>query len=72
MSFMEFMVFFFFFNFFFPDSKEHTQIRIEENSTGHSFEKIFGKYLDSKVSKIDVEEPYIRNMHQVNPTLSYA
>lgn len=47
------------------DGKYHEQIHIEHNSTGHSFENIFGRFLDKSVSEVEVEDPYIRNVHQV-------
>nr|XP_021123717.2 MIT domain-containing protein 1 isoform X2 [Anas platyrhynchos] len=46
------------------DSKYHKQIRIEENATGYSYEKLFQEYLTEIVSEVWVEDPYIRHVHQ--------
>lgn len=42
------------------------QRRIEENSTGHSYESIFSKCLDDKLTEVTIEDPYITAHHQVN------
>lgn len=44
---------------------QHSQIIIEENSTGHSYETVFGKYLNENVTQIEIDDPYIRLFHQV-------
>ncbi|XP_072705777.1 MIT domain-containing protein 1 isoform X3 [Ciconia boyciana] len=46
------------------DGKYHKQIRIEENATGFSYEKLFQEYLTEIVSEVWVEDPYIRQVHQ--------
>lgn len=46
-------------------SKQHVQIHIEPDSTGHSYEILFGRYLSSFVTAVEVEDPYIRSHHQV-------
>lgn len=43
----------------------HEQIIIEENSSGHSYEKVFGRFFDQEVTKIEIDDPYIRIFHQV-------
>lgn len=43
----------------------HEQIVIENNSSGHSYQSVFGRFLDSEVSQVLVEDPYIRQFHQV-------
>jgi hypothetical protein len=45
--------------------KYHEQIVIENNSTGHSYEKLFGRFLDEEVTSVEVEDPYVRSFHQV-------
>jgi len=45
--------------------KYNEQIKIQVDSTGHSYETIFGRFLDSSVDKIKVEDPYIRAHHQI-------
>ncbi|XP_064481590.1 MIT domain-containing protein 1-like [Ornithodoros turicata] len=42
----------------------HEQIQIEDKSTGHSYESVFGHLLDDRVTSIDVDDPYIRAVHQ--------
>ncbi|NWZ23841.1 MITD1 protein, partial [Asarcornis scutulata] len=48
---------------FFSDGKYHKQIRIEENATGYSYEKLFQEYLTEIVSEVWVEDPYIRHLY---------
>lgn len=43
----------------------HTQTRIEQGSTGHSYQTLFGKWLTPEVTEITVEDPYVRSHHQV-------
>lgn len=40
-------------------------IKIKEDSTGHSYNTIFGPYLQETVSEIEIEDAYIRIYHQV-------
>ncbi|XP_069747103.1 MIT domain-containing protein 1 isoform X2 [Narcine bancroftii] len=44
--------------------KYHEQIKIPEDATGFSYEKLFKSYLDSFVTEVWVEDPYIRHVHQ--------
>ncbi|GFR58817.1 MIT domain-containing protein 1-like [Elysia marginata] len=46
-------------------SKQHSQIQVEANSKGHSYETLFGQYLNKYVSVVEVDDPYIRAHHQV-------
>ncbi|XP_038252763.1 MIT domain-containing protein 1 isoform X2 [Dermochelys coriacea] len=46
------------------DGKYHQQIKIEENATGFSYEKVFQDYLNETVTEVWVEDPYIRHVHQ--------
>ncbi|NXJ10898.1 MITD1 protein, partial [Odontophorus gujanensis] len=57
---------FFFVCLFVSDGKYHKQIRIEENATGFSYEKLFREYLTEIVSEVWVEDPYIRQDHQAS------
>ncbi|NXK55391.1 MITD1 protein, partial [Chauna torquata] len=45
------------------DGKYHKQIRIEENATGYSYEKLFQEYLTEIVSEVWVEDPYVRHLY---------
>lgn len=42
----------------------HEQFHIESDSIGHSFESIFGRFLDEDVDYVEIEDPYIRLYHQ--------
>nr|XP_021186197.2 MIT domain-containing protein 1 [Helicoverpa armigera] len=42
----------------------HEQVHIENNSTGHSYKALFGRFLDEEVRYVSVEDPYIRSFHQ--------
>lgn len=44
--------------------KYHEQVHIEENSTGHSYSSVLGRFLDGRVTEVEVEDPYIRAVHQ--------
>ncbi|XP_068780265.1 MIT domain-containing protein 1 isoform X2 [Struthio camelus] len=46
------------------DGKYHKQIKIDENATGFSYEKLFQEYLNEIVTEVWVEDPYIRHTHQ--------
>jgi len=45
--------------------KYHEKIEISDNSKGNSYKKILGRFLDEYVTKVVVEDPYVRNVHQV-------
>lgn len=42
-----------------------SQIHIAENAQGHSYATLFGKYLDSGVREIIIEEPYLGRVFQM-------
>jgi hypothetical protein len=44
----------------------HEQIQITDGSIGHSYEKIFARFLDATVTYVSVQDPYIRAFHQVS------
>ncbi|KAK6976669.1 MIT domain-containing protein 1 [Biomphalaria glabrata] len=48
------------------DAKKVTKIKIEENSTGHSYDKLFGHYLNQHVTSIEVDDPYLLTDFQIN------
>ncbi|XP_044742637.1 MIT domain-containing protein 1-like [Chrysoperla carnea] len=53
--------------------KFHEQIKIENNSTSHSYEKVFGRFLeDAIITHIKIEDPYIRNFHQCQNLLRFC
>ncbi|KAL3071198.1 hypothetical protein niasHS_011477 [Heterodera schachtii] len=41
------------------------QRRIVEDSSGHSYESIFAKCLDDKLTEVHVEDPWLANYHQL-------
>ena len=43
----------------------HEQIQIQDGSTGNSYEKIFARFIDTTLTQITVQDPYIRAHHQV-------
>ncbi|XP_055688507.1 MIT domain-containing protein 1 [Lutzomyia longipalpis] len=48
------------------------KILIVENSTGHSYKSLFGKYLDGNVKEILVEEPYLREHFQLTNLVMFC
>ncbi|XP_019385023.1 PREDICTED: MIT domain-containing protein 1 [Crocodylus porosus] len=54
------------------DGKCHKQIKIEENATGFSYEKLFQEYLNETVTEVWVEDPYIRRVHQLYNFLRFC
>ncbi|OWK10780.1 MITD1 [Cervus elaphus hippelaphus] len=51
--------------------KYHKQIKIEENATGFSYESLFQEYLSETVTEVWIEDPYIRQTHQVGEMYSH-
>jgi len=47
------------------NAKKHTQVSIENDSTGWSYERILSPCLDEFVTQVFVQDPYIRSHHQV-------
>lgn len=47
------------------EGKFHEEVQIENNSTGHGYKTLFGRFLDEEVQYVVVEDPYIRSFHQV-------
>ncbi|GAB1284898.1 MIT domain-containing protein 1 [Apodemus speciosus] len=54
------------------DGKYHKQIKIEENATGFSYESLFREYLHETVTEVWVEDPYIRQTHQLYNFLRFC
>lgn len=50
----------------------HEQIQIPNDGIGFSYEKIFKSYLDSSITRVDVEDPYVRTTHQTYNFLSFC
>ena len=43
----------------------HEQIVIEEDAVGFGLEKVFLPYIDSDLTEVELDDPYIRANHQV-------
>nr|XP_048286242.1 MIT domain-containing protein 1 isoform X2 [Myodes glareolus] len=54
------------------DGKYHKQIKIEENATGFSYETLFKEYLHETVTEVWIEDPYIRQTHQLYNFLRFC
>ncbi|XP_029793027.1 MIT domain-containing protein 1 isoform X5 [Suricata suricatta] len=54
------------------DGKYHRQIKIEENATGFSYESLFREYLNETVSEVWIQDPYIRQVHQLYNFLRFC
>lgn len=50
----------------------HEHIDILADSTGHSYESLFGHFLDDDVVSIHIEDPYIRAHHQIVNLLRFS
>uniref|UniRef100_A0A1B0DJ55 Uncharacterized protein n=1 Tax=Phlebotomus papatasi TaxID=29031 RepID=A0A1B0DJ55_PHLPP len=48
------------------------KIHIVENSKGHSYKSLFGKYLNDVVKEILVEEPYLREYFQLTNLVMFC
>lgn len=47
------------------------QIYIEEDSTGNSYKRLFGQYLDNSVREVVLHESYLRQKHQFRNLVSF-
>lgn len=47
----------------------HEQVHIESGSVGHSYERTFGHLLDDGVTSVEVDDAYVRSVHQAGPKL---
>jgi len=54
------------------EGKYHEQLQIEDNSTGHSYEKVMGRFIDSDLSVVEIDDPYIRSFHQIQNLLRFC
>jgi Phospholipase D-like domain at C-terminus of MIT len=52
--------------------KYHEKIDIENGATGFSYNTVLGRFLDEDVSTVNINDPYIRNVHQVFIIDSYS
>ncbi|KAK3599537.1 hypothetical protein CHS0354_006672 [Potamilus streckersoni] len=50
----------------------HEQIHIEDNSTGHSYQQLFGRFLDENLTEIDIDDPYVRSTPQIYNLLRFC
>ncbi|XP_073906445.1 MIT domain-containing protein 1 isoform X2 [Castor canadensis] len=54
------------------EGKYHKQIKIEENATGFSYESLFKEYFNETVTEVWIEDPYIRQIHQLYNFLRFC
>ncbi|XP_075161914.1 MIT domain-containing protein 1 isoform X1 [Haematobia irritans] len=47
-------------------------IPIDDNSTGHSYKSLFGKYLNDKVKEILIDEPYLNERYQYQNFVAFV
>lgn len=50
----------------------HEKVSIKEGSIGYSYRRVFEKYLEEDVKEVVVEDPYIRNVHQIYNFLRFC
>uniref|UniRef100_A0ABM0MBA7 MIT domain-containing protein 1-like n=1 Tax=Saccoglossus kowalevskii TaxID=10224 RepID=A0ABM0MBA7_SACKO len=50
----------------------HEQYHIAKGSTGHSYKTVFSKFIDEFLTEVQVEDPYIRNTHQIYNFLRFC
>lgn len=53
------------FSFYLTACPHHEQIQIAEDAVGFSYTNVFSRFLDGSVISVEIEDPYIRNNHQV-------
>ncbi|XP_076467702.1 MIT domain-containing protein 1-like [Babylonia areolata] len=52
--------------------KYHEQIRIANDSVGHSYNSLFGKFIEESLTSVEIEDPYIRSVHQIYNFLRFC
>ncbi|KAK7097718.1 MIT domain-containing protein 1-like [Littorina saxatilis] len=52
--------------------KYHEQIRIAADSIGHSYNTLFARFIDERLTSVEVEDPYIRSTHQIYNFLRFC
>ncbi|XP_065842381.1 MIT domain-containing protein 1-like [Oscarella lobularis] len=50
----------------------HERISIAENAQGFGYERVFARFLDGSVTHVEIEDPYIRNTHQIYNFLRFC
>ena len=50
----------------------HEKIYIKDGAVGYSYRRVFVKYLEGNVTEVVVEDPYIRNLHQIYNFLRFC
>ena len=48
------------------EAMKEKHFKIEENSRGHTYETLFGQYLDERVTNINIVDPYLSKYYQVD------
>jgi len=49
----------------FLEGQYHKVIQIENDSCGNDYPVIFTQFIDSSLTEVIVEDPYVRSTHQV-------
>ena len=52
--------------------KYHEKIEIKAGQKGCSYAKLFSKYIDEKLTKVIINDPYIRSHHQILNLLRFC
>jgi len=50
----------------------HEKVNIKDGSIGYSYRRVFERYLEGNVKEVVVEDPYIRNVHQIYNFLRFC
>jgi len=50
----------------------HEKIEIKSGQRGCSYSRLFSKYIDEKLTKVTINDPYIRNHHQILNLLRFC
>lgn len=50
----------------------HEKINIKDGAVGYSYRRVFDKYLEGNITEVVVEDPYIRNVHQIYNFLRFC
>ncbi|XP_070554446.1 MIT domain-containing protein 1-like [Ptychodera flava] len=52
--------------------KYHEQYKIPQDSTGHSYKSVFGKFIDEFLTEVTVDDAYVRQTHQIYNFLRFC
>ena len=52
--------------------KFHSKIDIKADQIGCSYSTLFSKYIDDKLTKVEISDPYVRTVHQLFNLLRFC